>query len=89
MWFVASAAVVTLDSIEILKTHEWLPSKPTVYFHCKGEDKIVLPDVKEKRVNYSFRGEESWQVYISAICYLFQVGNGFRYSCCLALAYVS
>ncbi|KAI3447642.1 hypothetical protein Pfo_004307 [Paulownia fortunei] len=56
-----SAAVVTLDSIEIFTTHEWLPSKPTVFFHCKGENKIILPDVKEKHVLYTFRGEESWQ----------------------------
>ncbi|KAL8504584.1 hypothetical protein ACS0TY_015955 [Phlomoides rotata] len=56
-----SAAVVTLGSIEIFKTHEWIPTKPTVFFHCKGEDNIVLPDVKEKRVSYTFKGEESWQ----------------------------
>lgn len=57
-----SAAVVTLDSIEIYKTHEWLPSKPTVFFECKGENRTVLPDVKEKHVLYTFKGEESWQV---------------------------
>ncbi|XP_042042761.1 uncharacterized protein LOC121787974 isoform X1 [Salvia splendens] len=56
-----SAAVVTLDSIEIFKTHEWIPTKPKVYFHCKGESEIILPDVKHKHVLYSFRGEESWQ----------------------------
>ncbi|KAK6126053.1 hypothetical protein DH2020_040167 [Rehmannia glutinosa] len=56
-----SAAVVTLDSMKIFKTHEWLPSKPTVYFHCKGENKIILPDVKETNVLYTFKGEESWQ----------------------------
>ncbi|KAL7133384.1 hypothetical protein ABFS83_12G136800 [Erythranthe nasuta] len=56
-----SAAVVTLDSIEIFKTHEWLPSKPTVFFSCKGENDTVLPDVKEKHVLYTFKGEESWQ----------------------------
>lgn len=55
------SAVVTLDSIEIFKTHEWL-AKPTVYFQCKGENKSVLPDVKEKHVAYTFKGEESWQV---------------------------
>ncbi|KAK4392201.1 hypothetical protein Sango_1997900 [Sesamum angolense] len=32
-----SAAVVTLDSILIYKTHDWLPAKKTVYFQCKGE----------------------------------------------------
>lgn len=57
-----SAAVVTLDSIEIFKTHEWIPTKPKVYFQCKGEREIILPDVKNKHVLYSFRGEESWQV---------------------------
>lgn len=56
-----SAAVVTLDSIQIFKTHEWIPSKPTVFFQCKEEDEIILPDVKEKHVLYSFKGEESWQ----------------------------
>ncbi|KAL3623016.1 hypothetical protein CASFOL_031832 [Castilleja foliolosa] len=55
------AADVTLNSMEIFKTHEWLPSKPTVYFQCKGEDKISLPDVKDKNVLYTFKGEESWQ----------------------------
>ncbi|CAA0842882.1 Unknown protein [Striga hermonthica] len=56
-----SAAVVTLDSMVIIKTHQWLPSKPSVYFQCKGEDKITLPDVKEKNVPYTFKEEESWQ----------------------------
>ncbi|KAL1565956.1 hypothetical protein AAHA92_01623 [Salvia divinorum] len=56
-----SAAVVTLDSIEIFKTHEWVPTKPKVYFQCKGEGGIILPDVKNKHELYSFRGEESWQ----------------------------
>lgn len=54
-------AVVTLDSIEIYKTHEWLKAKPTVYFHCKGENKTILPDVKKTDVEYAFKGEESWQ----------------------------
>ncbi|KAL3825952.1 hypothetical protein ACJIZ3_021981 [Penstemon smallii] len=56
-----SAAVVTLDSIEISRTHEWLPSQPTIYFQCKGASRTVLPDVKEKHVLYTFKGEESWQ----------------------------
>ncbi|XP_052176920.1 uncharacterized protein LOC127791150 [Diospyros lotus] len=62
-WFPGSilSAVVTLDSIEIFKTHDWLPSKPTVYFQCKGENKTSLPDVKETHVSYAFKGEESWQ----------------------------
>ncbi|XP_057971971.1 uncharacterized protein LOC131160367 [Malania oleifera] len=56
-----SSAVVTLKSIEIFKTHEWLKTKPTVYFQCQGENKTVLPDVKEPHVFYTFKGEESWQ----------------------------
>ncbi|KAG8376481.1 hypothetical protein BUALT_Bualt09G0068000 [Buddleja alternifolia] len=56
-----SGAVVSLDSIKIFRTHEWLPSKPSVYFQCKGENRTVLPDVKEKHVIYTFKGEESWQ----------------------------
>lgn len=59
------AAVVTLDSIKIYKTHEWLDNKPTVYFKCQGENKKVLPDVKEKNTTYVFKGEESWQVRIA------------------------
>lgn len=55
-----AGAVVTLDSIEIYKTHEWF-KEPTVYFQCKGENKTFLPDVKKKNVSYSFKGEESWQ----------------------------
>lgn len=59
-------AVVTLDSIEIYTTHEWIPnSKPTVYFQCKGENKTILPDVKSTDHMYSFNNEESWQVNIS------------------------
>ncbi|XP_065856531.1 uncharacterized protein [Euphorbia lathyris] len=57
-----SSAVVTLDSIKIYNTHEWLKtSKPDVYFSCKGENKTFLPDVKEVNVSYTFNGEESWQ----------------------------
>lgn len=55
-----TAAVVTLHSIKLYKTHEWL-SKPTVYFQCKGENKTILPDVKKTKVVYAFKGEESWQ----------------------------
>lgn len=55
------SAVVTLDSIQIFKTHEWIQSKPTVYFLCQGENKTVLPDVKEVQIIYSFKGEESFQ----------------------------
>lgn len=52
---------VTLESIEIFRTHEWFPGKPTIYFRCQGENKTILPDVKEKNNLYTFRGEESWQ----------------------------
>lgn len=55
------SAVVTLDSIVIYKTHEWLASKPTVYFKCQGGNKTKLPDVQKEHVLYSFNGEESWQ----------------------------
>ncbi|GLT79278.1 hypothetical protein SLA2020_507710 [Shorea laevis] len=55
------SAVVTLDSIQIFETHEWLAIKPTIYFACKGQNKTVLPDVKKTNVLYAFKGEESWQ----------------------------
>lgn len=58
------SAVVTLSSIEIFTTHEWLEAAPTVYFTCKGENKTILPDVKKTHVSYSFKGEESWQVIL-------------------------
>ncbi|KAK7393610.1 hypothetical protein VNO78_22168 [Psophocarpus tetragonolobus] len=54
-------AVVSLRSIEIFKTHEWLKATSTVYFLCKGENKTVLPDVKRPHAFYAFNGEESWQ----------------------------
>lgn len=58
-----TAAVVTLDSIEIYNTHEFFGSSPEVYFKCKGENRtIYLPDVKKKHELYIFKGEESWQV---------------------------
>ncbi|KAE9455653.1 hypothetical protein C3L33_12447, partial [Rhododendron williamsianum] len=56
------SAMVTVNSIEIFNTHAWLPSKPTVYFQCKGENKTYLPDVKKTHFSYTFKGEESWQV---------------------------
>ncbi|KAF5747546.1 hypothetical protein HS088_TW05G00269 [Tripterygium wilfordii] len=59
-----SSMVVTLDSIEIFNTHEWLNSKPEIYFQCKGENKTELPDVKKAHVLYNFNGEESWQPLI-------------------------
>ncbi|KAE9590954.1 hypothetical protein Lal_00023316 [Lupinus albus] len=54
-------ADVTLSSMEIFTTHEWLKASPTVYFKCKEENKTLLPDVKKKHNFYSFKGEESWQ----------------------------
>lgn len=60
-----TAAVVTLDSIEIYTTHELFGLAPEVYFHCKGENRTVyLPDVKRNNELYTFKGEESWQVCI-------------------------
>ncbi|XP_062215993.1 uncharacterized protein LOC133916368 [Phragmites australis] len=56
-----SSRLVTLDTIDIFTTHEWFPSKPTVYFHCNGDNKTNLPDVKEANSIYTFKGEESWQ----------------------------
>ncbi|GAU35359.1 hypothetical protein TSUD_337510 [Trifolium subterraneum] len=55
------SAVVTLSSIEIFKTHEWLKPTPTVYFRCTHDNKTYLPDVKKKHILYAFNGEESWQ----------------------------
>ncbi|KAJ6300179.1 hypothetical protein OIU76_021053 [Salix suchowensis] len=55
------SAVVTLDSMKIYRTHEWLNVEPTIYFSCKGENKTVLPDVKQVNASYTFKGEESWQ----------------------------
>lgn len=66
----AESAVVTLDSVMIYKTHEWLASKPTVYFQCQGGNKTKLPDVQKEHVLYSFNGEESWQVCgLSSSCF--------------------
>ncbi|OVA09968.1 hypothetical protein BVC80_1751g134 [Macleaya cordata] len=58
---ILSSGVVTLESIQIFKTHEWLNNKPTVYFRCQGENKTVLPDVTKAHLLYTFNGEESWQ----------------------------
>ncbi|XP_057427658.1 uncharacterized protein LOC130720963 isoform X2 [Lotus japonicus] len=54
-------AVVSLNSIEVFRTHEWLKATSTVYFLCTEENKTVLPDVKRPHVFYSFNGNESWQ----------------------------
>lgn len=55
------SADVTLDSIEIYTTHDWITSTPSVYFKCNGEKKTILPDVKKKHTVYHFKGEESFQ----------------------------
>lgn len=55
------SADVTLSSIVIFKTHEWLKHTPIVYFRCKDENKTQLPDIKKTHVFFSFKGEESWQ----------------------------
>jgi hypothetical protein len=47
--------------MEIFNTHEWFNVEPTVYFSCKGENMIELPDIKKASVVYTFKGEESWQ----------------------------
>ncbi|KAL9399949.1 hypothetical protein Peur_008910 [Populus x canadensis] len=54
------STVVTLDSMKIYRTQEWLNAKPTIYFSCKGENITALPDVKQVNVCYTF--EESWQM---------------------------
>ncbi|KAH7677961.1 Concanavalin A-like lectin/glucanase domain-containing protein [Dioscorea alata] len=58
---ILSSRVVTLGSIEIFDTHEWFGSKPNVYFQCHGENRTFLPDVKQSHLQYTFKGEESWQ----------------------------
>lgn len=58
---ISSSRIVSLGSIEIYNTHEWLPTEPTVYFRCQNENKTVLPDVKKKNMVYVFKGIESWQ----------------------------
>eukprot|EP00246_Nothoceros_aenigmaticus_P001497 TRINITY_DN12003_c0_g1_i1.p1 TRINITY_DN12003_c0_g1~~TRINITY_DN12003_c0_g1_i1.p1 ORF type:complete len:254 (-),score=41.40 TRINITY_DN12003_c0_g1_i1:698-1459(-) len=57
---------VTLESIGLATTHEWL-GKPTVYFACQGEEKVYLPDVRQKHVVYNFTGLESFQPLTSLI----------------------
>lgn len=56
------STVVTLDSMKIYRTQEWLDAKPTIYFSCKGENITVLPDVKQVNVSCTFK--ESWQVRV-------------------------
>ena len=55
-------AVVSLSSIEIFETHEWLKVTTTVYFLCDGENKSVFEDVKRARFVYAYNGQQSWQV---------------------------
>jgi hypothetical protein len=57
--------LVTLDTIDIFTTAKWFSSKPALYFHCNGDNKIYLPDVKESNLTYTFKGEESWQVSLT------------------------
>lgn len=66
---ILSSRVVTLGSIEIFDTHEWFGSKPNVYFQCRGENRTFLPDVKQSHLQYTFKGEESWQVCNHGIVY--------------------
>ncbi|RZC94155.1 hypothetical protein C5167_007834 [Papaver somniferum] len=57
---ISSSGVVTLESIQIFRTHELLMA-PTVYFSCQGQNKTLLPDIRKKNTLYTFKGEESWQ----------------------------
>ncbi|KAI3924032.1 hypothetical protein MKW92_004255 [Papaver armeniacum] len=57
---ISSSGVVTLESIQIFRTHELLTA-PTVYFSCQGQNKTLLPDIRKKNTLYTFKGEESWQ----------------------------
>lgn len=77
-----SSRLVTLGSIEIFNAHEWLPSKPIVYFSCKGENKTILPDVKATDFLYSFKGQESWQVSCHLFIYLV-IDKAYHYVKCL------
>ena len=56
------SGVVTLESIKIYNSHEWIKSvEPIVYFSCKGDhNETELPDVKKLNVSYTFKGLESW-----------------------------
>lgn len=56
-----SSGVVTLKSLQIFQTHEWLNHEPTLHFQCQGENKTMLPDVKKPNFPYTFKGAESWQ----------------------------
>ena len=62
---------MSLRSIEIFKTHEWLKATTTVYFLCKGENMTVLLDVKRPHAIYAFNGQESWQVLYTVFVLLF------------------
>ncbi|WOK95526.1 hypothetical protein Cni_G04233 [Canna indica] len=56
-----SSMAITLRAIKIYNTHEFLGPHPIIYFSCKGENKTILPDVKEKHFFYTFKDQESWQ----------------------------
>ncbi|EEF37184.1 uncharacterized protein LOC8283859 [Ricinus communis] len=59
---ISGGGVVTLESIKIYNSHEWIKSvKPIVYFSCKGENNTELPDVNQLNFTYTFKGQESWQ----------------------------
>ncbi|KAF1898013.1 hypothetical protein Lal_00032775 [Lupinus albus] len=77
------SADVTLSSMEIFTTHEWLKVTPIVYFKCNEENRTVLPDVKKKDTFYSFKGEEFGRFLImpslllfSSTVYVFRNGVG-------------
>ncbi|PKU67442.1 uncharacterized protein LOC110102413 isoform X1 [Dendrobium catenatum] len=56
-----SSMTVILSSVVFFNIHELLSSKPTIYFQCQAENKIILLDVIEKHFLYKFKGVESWQ----------------------------
>lgn len=57
-----SSRNVTLKSIQLFTTHTYFPFKRSIFFQCKGEKLIPLPDVMAENSLYTFNGEESWQV---------------------------
>ena len=58
----AEGAHVSLEHIQIYRTHDLPLWKPTVYFMCAGEEKHFLTGVTEKGVQYNFTMNESFQV---------------------------
>jgi hypothetical protein len=51
----AADGTVTLVSLTMFQTHEWI-FKPDVYFKCQGEERRYLPDVKDMDCLYKFVG---------------------------------